>query len=74
MSNTTSASGQALVGAGVGIVGAVMAWGATFISSEAGYAGVGPNALPWLVSVVLMVCGVSRRGSVNLPRPDSSTL
>ncbi|MEO6276590.1 tripartite tricarboxylate transporter TctB family protein [Roseateles sp.] len=57
MSNTTSTSGQTLVGAGVGIVGAVMAWGATFISSDAGYAGVGPNALPWLVSVVLMVCG-----------------
>ncbi|MGQ3051562.1 MAG: tripartite tricarboxylate transporter TctB family protein [Roseateles sp.] len=49
--------GQTLVGIGVLLVGAVMAWGATFISSEAGYAGVGPNALPWLVSVVLMVCG-----------------
>jgi putative tricarboxylic transport membrane protein len=34
-----------------------MAYGATFIPSDAGYAGVGPNALPWLVSVVLMVCG-----------------
>ena len=49
--------GQTLVGIGALLVGAVMAWGATFISSEAGYAGVGPNALPWLVSVVLMVCG-----------------
>lgn len=57
MSGTPSAAGQALVGAGVLVVGAVMAYGATFISSEAGYAGVGPNALPWLVSVVLMVCG-----------------
>lgn len=57
MSSTPSATGQALVGAGVLVVGAVMAYGATFISSEAGYAGVGPNALPWLVSVVLMVCG-----------------
>ena len=58
MSGTPSAAGQALVGAGVLVVGAVMAYGATFISSEAGYAGVGPNALPWLVSVVLMVCGL----------------
>jgi putative tricarboxylic transport membrane protein len=58
MSGTPQAAGQALVGAGVLVVGAVMAYGATFISSEAGYAGVGPNALPWLVSVVLMVCGV----------------
>lgn len=57
MSATPSAAGQALVGAGVLVVGAVMAYGATFISSEAGYAGVGPNALPWLVSAVLMVCG-----------------
>ena len=57
MSGTPQAAGQALVGAGVLVVGAVMAYGATFISSEAGYAGVGPNALPWLVSVVLMVCG-----------------
>ena len=57
MSGTPTAVGQALVGAGVLVVGAVMAYGATFISSEAGYAGVGPNALPWLVSVVLMVCG-----------------
>jgi putative tricarboxylic transport membrane protein len=58
MSGTPSAAGQALVGAGVLVVGAVMAYGATFISSEAGYAGVGPNALPWLVAVVLMVCGL----------------
>lgn len=57
MSGTPQAAGQALVGAGVLVVGAVMAYGATFISSEAGYAGVGPNALPWLVSGVLMVCG-----------------
>ena len=57
MSGLPSTSGQALVGVGVLAVGAVMAFGATFISSDAGYAGVGPNALPWLVSVVLMVCG-----------------
>ncbi|MEJ6005436.1 tripartite tricarboxylate transporter TctB family protein [Paucibacter sp. AS339] len=48
---------QSLVGAGALVVGALMAYGATFISSDAGYAGIGPNAMPWLVSVVLMVCG-----------------
>lgn len=48
---------QTAVGVGVLLLGALMAYGATFISSDAGYAGVGPNALPWLVSVVLVVCG-----------------
>jgi putative tricarboxylic transport membrane protein len=38
--------------------GAGMAWGASSISSEAGYSGVGPNFFPWVVSVVLFVCGV----------------
>ena len=46
-----------LIGAGALLVGAVMAWGAAAIPAEAGYAGVGPNFLPWLVSVVLLLCG-----------------
>ena len=57
MSANSPVTGQTLVGVGAVLIGAVMAYGATFISSEAGYAGVGPNALPWLVSVVLMICG-----------------
>jgi putative tricarboxylic transport membrane protein len=57
MSSTPSTASQALVGASVLVIGVVMAFGATAIPSDAGYAGVGPNALPWLVSVVLMVCG-----------------
>ena len=48
---------QALVGAGVLLTGAALAYGAVDISSQAGYSGVGPNFLPWLVSVVLMLCG-----------------
>jgi putative tricarboxylic transport membrane protein len=48
---------QSLVGVGALLIGAVLAYGATFISSDAGYAGVGPNALPWVVSVVLLICG-----------------
>ncbi|QPF74859.1 tripartite tricarboxylate transporter TctB family protein [Roseateles sp. DAIF2] len=48
---------QTLVGAGTLVIGLVMAYGATAIPSDAGYAGVGPNALPWLVSVALLLCG-----------------
>jgi putative tricarboxylic transport membrane protein len=48
---------QTLVGAGALVLGAALAYGATFISSDAGYAGVGPNFLPWVVSVVLLACG-----------------
>ncbi|MBE7416258.1 MAG: tripartite tricarboxylate transporter TctB family protein [Ideonella sp.] len=48
---------QAAVGAGVLAVGLGMGWGAWSIPSDAGYSGVGPNFLPWLVSVLLVVCG-----------------
>jgi len=49
---------QTLIGAGAIAVAAGMAYGATSISSTAGYSGVGPNFLPWVVAVVLGVCGV----------------
>lgn len=48
---------QTLVGAGVLLTGLALAFGAISISSEAGYGGVGPNFLPWLVSIGLTVCG-----------------
>jgi putative tricarboxylic transport membrane protein len=48
---------QTLVGAGVLVLGAALAWGATSISSKSGYSGVGPNFLAWLVSIALIVCG-----------------
>jgi len=48
---------QALIGAGVIVVAALMAFGAAQISSEAGYGGVGPNFVPWVVSAVLALCG-----------------
>lgn len=48
---------QTLIGVGALALGAVLAYGATFISAEAGYAGVGPNFLPWVVAAVLTVCG-----------------
>lgn len=48
---------QTVVGVGVLLVAAGMAFGALQISSEAGYGGVGPNFLPWLCAVVLALCG-----------------
>lgn len=50
-------TGQTAVGVGVLAVAVVMAWGATQIPADAGYAGVGPNFLPWLVAAVLALCG-----------------
>ncbi len=49
---------QALVGAGVLLLGLALGAGAITIPSASGYGGVGPNFLPWLVSVALAVCGV----------------
>lgn len=48
---------QTLVGAGVLALVALLAFGAVGISSEAGYSGVGPNFLPWFVTVGLAICG-----------------
>ncbi|WP_284617045.1 tripartite tricarboxylate transporter TctB family protein [Aquabacterium humicola] len=48
---------QVLVGAGVLGLGALLAAGAVGISSDAGYAGVGPNFLPWLVAACMLLCG-----------------
>ena len=47
-----------LIGAGTVALGLVYIGGATQISSVAGYAGVGPNFLPWVVGVALALCGV----------------
>ena len=68
--NTTDRSvvaGQTWVGCGVLAIGVIMALGATMIPAEAGYSGVGPNFLPSLVAIVLLVCGAwilweARRG------------
>ena len=51
-------SPQALVGVGTLVLGLLLAAGAVQISSVAGYAGVGPNFLPWVVGSVLALCGV----------------
>jgi len=49
---------QTLVGAGVVVLALGLGVGATGISSDAGYAGVGPNFLPWLVASALLLCGM----------------
>ncbi len=48
---------QALIGAGALAVGGLLAWGARTIPGEAGYSGVGPNFLPWVVATALLACG-----------------
>jgi putative tricarboxylic transport membrane protein len=48
---------QTLIALGALLVSALLVWGALAIPSAAGYAGVGPNFLPWLVAVVLALCG-----------------
>ena len=53
-----AAPAQLAVGAGVLLLGAALAAGALVIPSAAGYGGVGPNFLPWVVAVGLIVCGV----------------
>lgn len=48
---------QKAISLGLMALGAAMAAGAWFIPSDAGYAGVGPDFLPWLVSIALVLCG-----------------
>src|SRR5687767_1010884 len=50
---------QLLIGIGTVLVAAGLAVGAWAIPSTAGYAGVGPNFLPWVVSAVLACCGAA---------------
>lgn len=49
---------QALVGGLVTLTGLALAGGALKIPGEAGYGGVGPNFLPWVVAIVLTACGL----------------
>lgn len=49
---------QTAVGVGVVLLALGLAAGALSIPSASGYAGVGPNFLPWLVSIALLVCGL----------------
>lgn len=82
MSETAaSSSGQRLhilIALGALAVAGVLGWGALSIPSEAGYAGVGPNFLPWLVAAGLAVCGVVllwqalRGGFLDMDEPSGA--
>jgi putative tricarboxylic transport membrane protein len=56
--NTNGRTPQVLVGALVLLTGLALAGGALKIPGEAGYGGVGPNFLPWVVATVLTLCGI----------------
>jgi putative tricarboxylic transport membrane protein len=54
----------------------VLVYGAIGISSDAGYAGVGPNFLPWVIAAAMTVCGVwllweARTGGFRHMEPPS---
>ncbi|HWI80942.1 tripartite tricarboxylate transporter TctB family protein [Ramlibacter sp.] len=49
---------QTLVGVAVVLIALALGAGAISIPSGAGYGGVGPNFLPWVIAGVLAVCGV----------------
>jgi len=59
---------QTLIGVAALVVGVALAVGASAIPAQAGYAGVGPNFLPWVVAVVLALCGVWL--TVDARRPE----
>jgi putative tricarboxylic transport membrane protein len=74
----TAPRNEMALGLGTLMVGIGLAVGAVSIQSDAGYGGVGPNFLPWLIAVVLMVCGVlliweSRSGGLrNMDEPSGA--
>jgi putative tricarboxylic transport membrane protein len=57
MDNPLGKKLQTGVGAGVLLLGLALMAGAVQIPAAAGYGGVGPNFLPWVVAVSLAVCG-----------------
>jgi putative tricarboxylic transport membrane protein len=59
MTDDRSRLRQAALAVGVLALAGALAVGAADIPSDAGYAGVGPNFLPWLVSAVLAACGLA---------------
>lgn len=66
------------IGAGGIVVAALMAYGASSIPGEAGYAGIGANFLPWAISLVIGICGLMlmieglRGGFSNFDTPDDN--
>lgn len=52
-----AATHQTLIALAALVLAGLLAWGARDIPGEAGYAGVGPNFLPWVVAAALAACG-----------------
>lgn len=50
--------GEVAVGLGALALAGVLAWGARDIPGDAGYAGVGPDFLPWVLSAAMGLCGL----------------
>ncbi|MDD0837138.1 tripartite tricarboxylate transporter TctB family protein [Curvibacter sp. HBC61] len=57
--SSSSPRWQTAVGLAALLLSALLAWGAMGISAEAGYAGVGPNFLPWIVTGAMALCAVA---------------
>ena len=55
--SSRSPRSQGVIGTAVLALGALLAWGATSLPAGVGYSGIGPAALPWFVSAVLLLCG-----------------
>jgi putative tricarboxylic transport membrane protein len=70
---------ESAVGVACLLLGLGIAAGATQISSDAGYGGVGPNFLPWVVGIGLALCGAglvwqAQRGGWHArATPDGAT-
>ncbi|MFO1268816.1 MAG: tripartite tricarboxylate transporter TctB family protein [Rubrivivax sp.] len=59
---------QTVIGLAALALAIALGAGAAGIPSQAGYAGVGPNFLPWVVAAVLALCGVWL--TVDARRPE----
>jgi len=74
----TGPTPQLAIGVGTLLAGIAIDLGAIGISSEAGYSGVGPNFLPWVVGSMLALCGlflvreVLTGGFRNLEEPSGA--
>ncbi|PKO31750.1 MAG: tripartite tricarboxylate transporter TctB [Betaproteobacteria bacterium HGW-Betaproteobacteria-9] len=70
--------GQLALGIAAVLLAAGLAYGAANIPSDAGYAGVGPDFLPWVVSAAMGLCGVlliwevRTGGFRNMPEPSGA--
>ncbi len=79
MSQVVKARQEAAVAVGVLLLALGLGAGAWIIPSEAGYAGIGPVFLPWVVSTALLLCGgfmlweVRRGGFLDMEEDPEGT-